>query len=211
MQLRWDEVTGKVTPFRTPSNFSNGSTFDWQGRQISCEHQTARVVRYEYRGEPTVLAATFEGKRLNAPNDVIVHPEGGGILFTDPGYGSHWYYEGNVRDLELPTSVYHIDAAERPSHEADRRDQEAERAVLLARLSHAVRRGHGADAFPGREGEDHRLDRPEQRQPASPIAASSRRWMPGFHDGIRADVDGNLWCGTGFGGEGVDGVHVYAA
>ena len=54
--------------------------------------QTARVVRYEYRGEPTVLASTFEGKRLNAPNDVVVHPEGGGILFTDPGYGSHWYY-----------------------------------------------------------------------------------------------------------------------
>src|SRR5688572_4398635 len=110
VQMRWDEATGKVTQLRAPANFSNGNTFDYQGRQISCEHQTARVVRYEYQGEPTVLASTFEGKRLNAPNDAIVHPNGGGILFTDPGYGSHWYYEGTVRELELPTSVYHIDA-----------------------------------------------------------------------------------------------------
>ena len=91
VQLRWDEVTGKVTPLRAPSNFSNGNTFDFQGRQLSCEHVTARVVRYDYQGEPTVLASTYEGKRLNAPNDAIVHPNGGGILFTDPGYGSHFY------------------------------------------------------------------------------------------------------------------------
>jgi gluconolactonase len=86
-QMRWDEVTGAVTPFRTSSNFSNGNTFDSQGRQISCEHQTARVVRYEYQGEPTILAERFDGKRLNAPNDVIVHPNGG-IIFSDPGYGT---------------------------------------------------------------------------------------------------------------------------
>jgi gluconolactonase len=109
-QMRWDEVSGEVTLLRTPSNFSNGNTFDWQGRQLSCEHETARVVRYEYEGEPTILAETFEGKPLNAPNDVVVHPDDDGIIFTDPGYGSHWYYEGNVRELELPTSVYHIDA-----------------------------------------------------------------------------------------------------
>ncbi len=45
VQMRWDEATGKVSLLRSPSNFSNGNTFDWQGRQISCEHQTARVVR----------------------------------------------------------------------------------------------------------------------------------------------------------------------
>src|SRR5687768_10653309 len=52
VQMRWDEVTGNVSVLRTPSNFSNGNTFDWQGRQISCEHETARVVRYEYQGGP---------------------------------------------------------------------------------------------------------------------------------------------------------------
>ena len=176
VQLRWDEVTGKVTPLRTPSNFSNGNTFDWQGRQISCEHQTARVVRYEYQGEPTVLAATFEGKRLNAPNDVIVHPNGGGIIFTDPGYGSHWHYEGTVRELELPTSVYHIDPKSGRLDEAHRRDQEAERPVLFARLPHPVCRRHRADAFPEGKGEDHRVERAEQRRAASPTAVSSPRW-----------------------------------
>ena len=209
-QMRWDEVTGQVTLLRTPSNFSNGNTFDWQGRQISCEHQTARVVRYEYQGEPTVLAETFEGKPLNAPNDVVVHPEDGGIIFTDPGYGSHWYYEGNVRELELPTSVYHIDAQSGEAHQAHRRDHEAERPLLLARLQHPLRRRLPRRPTSRGEGEDHRLGRSGQRPQADQPPRVRRRWTQGFHDGIRADVDGNVWCGTGFGGEGVDGVHVYA-
>jgi gluconolactonase len=109
-QMRWDEVTGQVSLLRYPSNFSNGNSFDWQGRQLSCEHATARLVRYNWEGPwPEVLAAEYEGKPLNAPNDVVVHPDDDGIVFTDPGYGSHWWYEGNVRELELPTSVYHLD------------------------------------------------------------------------------------------------------
>jgi gluconolactonase len=208
-QMRWDEVTGQVTAFRTPSNFSNGNTFDWQGRQISCEHQTARVVRYEYQGDATVLAATFDGKRLNAPNDVVVHPNDGGIFFTDPGYGSHWHYEGDVRTLELPTSVYRID----PQN------------GRLTKLTDEIKKPNGlcfspdyrtlyvADTapthFPGEkakivawtaEGNGTRLT---GRREFATLNA-------GFHDGIRADVDGNLWCGTGFGGDGIDGVHVYA-
>ena len=207
-QMRWDEVTGTVTPFRTSSNFSNGNTFDSQGRQISCEHQTARVVRYEYQGEPTILAERFDGKRLNAPNDVIVHPNGG-IIFSDPGYGSHWYYEGNVRELELPTSVYHIDA----------------RSGRLTRLTDEAKKPNGVCFSP-----DYRILYVADSAPthfpnekAKVIAwdidsdgsrLSRRREFAvldtGFHDGLRADVDGNLWCGTGFGGEGIDGVHVYA-
>jgi gluconolactonase len=207
-QMRWDEVTGNVTPLRTPSNFSNGNTFDSQGRQISCEHQTARVARYEYRGEPTILAAMFEGKRLNAPNDVIVHPNGG-IIFTDPGYGSHWYYEGNVRELELPTSVYHIDP----------------QSGRLTRLTDEIKKPNGLCFSP-----DYRLlyvaDSAPTHYPNEKAKIivwniendgnrlSKRREFAvldsGFHDGLRADVDGNLWCGTGFGGDGIDGVHVYA-
>ena len=93
-QLRWDEVTGAVTEFRRPSNFSNGNTFDFSGRQLSCEHSTSRLVRYGWDdGPPEVLADTYEGTPLNAPNDVVVHPDDGGIIFTDPGYGQHWWYE----------------------------------------------------------------------------------------------------------------------
>ena len=210
VQLRWDEVTGKVTQLRTPSNFSNGNTFDYQGRQISCEHQTARVVRYEYQGEPTVLASTYDGKRLNAPNDAIVHPNGGGILFTDPGYGSHFVLRGHrprarAADERLP----HRSADGAPD-EADRRNPEAERALCFSPDHRYV---YVADTAPTHHPKEKaKLIRWEVQDNGRRL--TNRREFAvldaGFHDGIRADVDGNIWCGTGFGGEGIDGVHVYA-
>src|SRR5947209_13562455 len=89
-QMRWLEDTGRVSVFRSPSNNSNGNTFDHQGRQISCEHLTRRVVRYEHDGTVTVIADNFQGKRLNSPNDATVHPDGS-IWFTDPPYGGQLY------------------------------------------------------------------------------------------------------------------------
>ena len=93
-QLRWSEDDGHVSVFRTPSNNSNGNSFDFQGRQLSCEHLTRRVVRYELDGSVTILASTFNGKRLNSPNDVVAHPDGS-YWFTDPPYGAQ-LYEGTV-------------------------------------------------------------------------------------------------------------------
>src|SRR5215510_12405683 len=55
-QMRWLEEDGHVSTFRRPAGNSNGNTFDWQGRQLSCEHGTRRVVRYEHDGSVTVLA-----------------------------------------------------------------------------------------------------------------------------------------------------------
>src|SRR5262245_24042592 len=89
-QLRWLEDNGQVSVFRMPSNNSNGNTFDFQGRQISCEHLTRRVVRYELDGSVTVIASAFNGKRLNSPNDAVPHPDGS-IWFTDPPYGGQLY------------------------------------------------------------------------------------------------------------------------
>jgi gluconolactonase len=89
-QLRWLEDNGLVSVFRMPSNNSNGNTFDFQGRQISCEHLTRRVVRYELNGSITVIADSFNGKRLNSPNDAAPHPDGS-IWFTDPPYGGQLY------------------------------------------------------------------------------------------------------------------------
>ena len=67
-QLRWLEEDGHVARrFRFPSGNSNGNTFDFQGRQIACEHGNRRVVRYEYDGAITVLADSHGGKQLNAP------------------------------------------------------------------------------------------------------------------------------------------------
>ena len=94
VQMRWLEEDGHVTTFRHPSGNSNGNTFDYQGRQIACEHGNRRVVRYEYNGKITVLADSWQGKPFNAPNDAVVHPNDGAVWFTDPGYGSLMNYEG---------------------------------------------------------------------------------------------------------------------
>src|SRR4051812_43828783 len=72
VQLRWLNEDGHVSTFRNPAGNSNGNTFDYQGRQISCEHGNRRVVRYENDGTITVLADKFDGKPLNAPNDAVV-------------------------------------------------------------------------------------------------------------------------------------------
>ena len=85
-QMRRLEDDGHVRVFRTPTNNGNGNTFDFQGRQVTCEHLTRRVVRYELDGSVTAIADNYNGKRLNSPNDVVPHPDGS-ISFTDPPYG----------------------------------------------------------------------------------------------------------------------------
>jgi len=108
VQMRWLNDDNHVSTLRTPAGYSNGNTFDYQGRQLSCEHGNRRVVRYEHDGSTTVLAERYQGKPFNAPNDIVVHPDGG-IWFTDPGYGSLMNYEGNKGALEIKEAVYRID------------------------------------------------------------------------------------------------------
>src|SRR4026209_69105 len=92
VQMRWLEDDGHVTVFRNPSNNSNGNTFDFQGRQLSCEHTGRRIARYEHDGSITAVAESYMGQRLNSPNDVAPHRDGS-YWFTDPPAG-FTLYEG---------------------------------------------------------------------------------------------------------------------
>ena len=103
----WDEATGAVTVFRSPSSYSNGNTRT--GRDGSSPASTRPAApRTEHDGRITVLADSYDGKRLNAPNDVVIAHDGA-IWFTDPGYGILFDYEGGKAKFELPTNVYRID------------------------------------------------------------------------------------------------------
>ncbi len=92
VQRRWIDDDGRVTVFRNPSNNSNGNTFDFQGRQVTCEHTGRRIARYEHDGSITAVAESYMGQRLNSPNDVAPHRDGS-YWFTDPPPG-FTLYEG---------------------------------------------------------------------------------------------------------------------
>lgn len=103
---RWSDVHGFAV-YRDPSNMTNGNTYDAQGRMLSCEHATSRVVREE-GGEYKTLASHYDGKELNSPNDIVVARHGA-IYFTDPTYGRQ-AHTGVVRPQMLDCQgVYRID------------------------------------------------------------------------------------------------------
>ena len=238
-QMRWIEDDGHVSVFRAPSNNSNGNTFDFQGRQLSCEHLTRRVVRYELDGSVTIIADAYNGKRLNSPNDVVPHPDGS-YWFTDPPYGGQ-LYEG-VPDApggpsnragrinpklgqppeigraqrELPTSVYRVD----PSGRVDLvvgEDQAPDPNGLAFspdyKKLYVVSTGRGpGDAGPGGKGEMFVFEVGSDNK-ATNGKVFSTFMVDGVKcgpDGVRVDVDGNLWCSSNAGRNvGYSGVTVW--
>ncbi|WP_170470510.1 SMP-30/gluconolactonase/LRE family protein [Ruegeria arenilitoris] len=201
--MRWDEVTGQSSAFRQPSNFANGQTRDRQGRLISCEHGGRRVTRTEYDGSITVLAESFDGKRLNSPNDVIVKSDGS-VWFTDPPFGISGNYEGHRAEPELGQNVYRLDP-----------DTEKLKVVADDIL------GPNGLAFSPDETVLYIVE--SRGEPSRKILAydvntdgasiQNKRALidagSGTPDGFRVDVDGNLWCGWGMGDAELDGVMVF--
>lgn len=107
--LRWDEESNAVSLFRGSVCNPNGNTRDREGRLITCMQGERRVVRTEWDGSITVLADSFDGKRLNSPNDVVVKSDGS-IWFTDPNYGIISEYVGRKdRQEQSGCHVYRID------------------------------------------------------------------------------------------------------
>ena len=236
-QMRWSEDDGRVSVFRSPSNNSNGNSFDFQGRQLSCEHLTRRVVRYEHDGTSSVLADNFGGKKLNSPNDVVAHPDGS-IWFTDPPYGGQ-LYEG-----EPDVGGQHRRQAQSTIRPAGRLRAEQTRTAdqLLSRRSLRPRRprgdrGSGArsqragfspdykklyvvstgkgpgDTGPGGKGDVFVFDvgtdnKLSNQQRFNDFMIDGVKCGP---DGVRCDVNGNVWTSSNAGRHvGYSGVTVWS-
>ena len=205
--LRWIEETGEVTVFRSPSNYSNGNFRDHEGRLLTCEHDTRRVTRTEHDGTITVLMDSFQGKKLNAPNDIVTHSDGA-IWFSDPGYGIMSNYEGHKAAFELPANVYRLDPKTRVATVVVS-DMEKPNGLCFSpdeKLLYIV-----DSALPRHPG-DPRPIRVYDVVDGSRLS-NGRMFVnmsPGSSDGIRCDVDGNIWSAAGWGGETYNGVHVFA-
>jgi gluconolactonase len=196
--MRWSEADG-MSVWRAPSNFANGQARDRQGRLISCSHRGRCLYRTEWDGTVTTLVTHHDGKRLNAPNDVVVKSDGS-IWFSDPLYGLLNDYEGGRQQSEQPPAVYRLD----PKTEDLR--------VVAGDFD-----GPNGLAFSPDESRLYIAETGDQSKPnpkqylrvfdVAPDGKSLRggdifhKVSPGYSDGFKVDEDGNLWSSAG------DGVH----
>ena len=187
---RWDEANG-ARVLRRPSSFSNGLTYDLNGQLISCEHRTRRVTR-ERDGHVEVVVDSYRGRRLNAPNDVVVAPDGS-LVFTDPHYGLSEPFGGPAEQEQPVRGVYRVPpGASEPELLID--DFEGPNGLALSpdgrRLyvddsDHAHVRAFDVDADWALSG--------------GSVLVGLEGEGEGVTDGLKLDAEGNLYC-TGPGG-----------
>jgi gluconolactonase len=207
--MRLLEEDNHLSVFRTPSFNSNGNTFDREGRLISCEHAGRRVIRTEHDGTISVVADRYNGKQINSPNDVVV-ASNGSIWFSDPTYGSDGNYEGLKADREQEKhNVYRVDPQSgtvtvvvddfvEPNGLCFSPD-EKKLYVIDSGITHggpAHIRSFDVDIATGK---------------ATNGKIFADGFAPGFTDGMRCDVEGNVWCSMGWGDPKEDGVRCYSA
>ena len=200
--IKWSEDSGEISTYRDPSQHANGLTRDRQGRLITCEGGSRRVTRTEFDGTVTILCDKVDGKRLNSPNDLVVHPDGG-IWFTDPDYGLHSYLMGTPGESEVPQRVYRIDPntgkvkvmaddPKRPNGLCFSPDYSL---LYVVDSKLPWKEMYVYDVIDGERLSKARIFIPQ---------------LSSFADGIRCDIEGNVWSSAGWGGPGSNGVHVYA-
>ncbi|MEU6611618.1 SMP-30/gluconolactonase/LRE family protein [Streptomyces shenzhenensis] len=195
--LRFDETSQEVGVFRSPSRFANGNTRDNEGRLVTCEQGTRSVVRTEHSGARTVLADTYQGRRLNSPNDVVVGPDGS-IWFSDPTYGIDSDYEGNLGESEIgAANVYRVVPSTGETVLAADGFVQPNGLALSA---------DGSSLYAVDSGFTHDPDGPRhiRRFTVEPAATLSggeaiAECDQGIFDGLRLDADGRIWTSAGDG------------
>lgn len=201
--MRWEEETGAVSVFRKPSNLANGNTRDRQGRLITCEHSGRRITRTEYDGTITVLIDHFEGKRINSPNDVVVKSDDS-IWFSDPQSGIRNNFLGVQAAPELPTNLYRLDT------------KTGEARIVSGDINFPNGLCFSPDEsklYVVESGARPRRIHVFEVVNDGTAITNGRVFVDcgpeGTPDGMRCDMDGNLWAGWGQ-GPGLDGVVVFA-
>ena len=201
-QWRWLEEDGHVSEFRHPTGRTNGSTFDHEGRMISCQQEGRCVVRHEGDGSVTILANQADGVSLASPNDVVVHPDGS-IWFTDAGYGV-------PKPLPQKEAIYRIDGV---TGSLKRVDNSLVKPNGLC-FSPDFSKLYVADTGPAEQADKalHVFDVTEDGGLANRrhFAAIRHNGLIAGPDGQQVDADGNLWASSGHSVEGINGVHVFA-
>ncbi|MFN8621921.1 MAG: SMP-30/gluconolactonase/LRE family protein [Chloroflexota bacterium] len=192
--LRWSDAAGAVE-VRKPNDFTNGNTLDREGRVIHCEHGKRRVTRTEADGTRTVLVSHHEGRRLNSPNDVVVKRDGT-IWFTDPPYGIIFAHEGEgvVPSEQAGCFVYRFDPAsgevkvvsDVATHPNGLAFSPDETVLYVADTHQAM--------HPDAPGRVFAMDVIDGRATRNPREILRLPLDHGVVDGLRVDVEGNLWA-----------------
>ena len=208
--MKYDETNGSFSVFRQGANYANGNVRDRLGRLVTCEHSvTRRITRTEHNGKITVLADSFNGKRLNAPNDIVVKSDDS-IWFTDPIFGINGEWEGErAKPDQATTNVYRLGTDGKLS--AMITDLQNPNGIAFSpdekKLYVVEWRGTPSRSIWGYDvGSDGNLSNKTKVVDAN---------GPGSLDGFKVDTDGNLWCGWGSNGspagkpEELDGVMVF--
>jgi gluconolactonase len=184
-RMKYEPGTG-VTVFLEPTNRANGLTRDLQGRLIACEHDTRRVTRLEPDGSLTVIANSFQGRQLNRPNDVVVRSDGC-IYFTDPWTNpapqQQWdlTFAGVYRlTPDLGTMTLLVDDFVLPNGLAFSPDEK------LLYVNDSRRRHIRAFEL---------LPNGTLAKQTNRVFADLSGEEPGVPDGMKVDVEGNVYCG----------------
>jgi gluconolactonase len=206
--MRLLEDDNHLSVFRSPSFNSNGNTVDREGRLLTCEHSGRRVTRTERDGTVTVIADSYAGKRFNSPNDVVV-ASNGSIWFTDPTYGIKGNYEGLRAEPEQPKhNVYRVDG------------QSGDVTVVVddfvqpngITFSPDEKRLYIIDTGITDGGPSHIrvFDVDIDSGKVSNDKVFAEGFAPGLTDGMRCDIEGNVWCSMGWADPKEDGVRCYS-
>ncbi len=206
--MRLLEEDGHLSIFRSPSLHSNGNTVDLEGRLVTCEHSGRRVTRTELDGTVTVIADRFSGNRLNSPNDVVV-ASNGSIWFTDPTYGIKGNYEGLKSEPE------------QDKHNVFRVDGKTGKLTVVIddfvqpngiAFSPDEKRLYIIDSGLSEGGPSHirtfDVDIETGKVRSGKVFADG--FAPGTADGMRCDIEGNVWCTMGWADPKEDGVRCYS-